>query len=66
MCFEGLARARHESGDLAKARQEYENLTLLTAGRLRHGRIDLSLGSIPVLLGLVGPNIRPGVADPAP
>ncbi len=34
---DGLARALYESGDLDKARQEYEKITLLTTGRLYYG-----------------------------
>jgi tetratricopeptide (TPR) repeat protein/TolB-like protein len=37
--YDGLARALHESGDLDKARQIYEKITLLTVGRLSHGDI---------------------------
>jgi tetratricopeptide (TPR) repeat protein len=34
-----LARALYESGDLEKARQNYEKITLLTIGRLWRGDI---------------------------
>ncbi len=34
-----LARAFYESGDMDKARQEYDKITLLTLGRLDHGDI---------------------------
>ncbi len=37
MYFDGLARALYESGDLDKARQEYEKIPLLTIGRIGHG-----------------------------
>jgi serine/threonine protein kinase/Flp pilus assembly protein TadD len=37
--FDGLARALYESGELDKARQEYEKITLLTTGRLYYGDI---------------------------
>jgi serine/threonine protein kinase/tetratricopeptide (TPR) repeat protein len=37
MYFDGLARALYESGDLDKARKEYEKITLLTIGRVGHG-----------------------------
>jgi tetratricopeptide (TPR) repeat protein len=37
--FDGLARALYESGELDKARKEYEKITLLTVGRLGHGDI---------------------------
>jgi serine/threonine protein kinase/tetratricopeptide (TPR) repeat protein len=37
--FDGLARALYGSGDLDKARQEYEKITLLTTGRLGYGEI---------------------------
>jgi len=37
--FDPLARALYESGDLDKARKEYEKITLLTLGRLYHGDI---------------------------
>jgi serine/threonine protein kinase len=37
--FNALARALFESGDLGKARQEYEKITLQTAGRLAYGDI---------------------------
>jgi serine/threonine protein kinase/tetratricopeptide (TPR) repeat protein len=37
--FNALARALYESGELDKARQEYEKITLLTTGRLDHGDI---------------------------
>jgi serine/threonine protein kinase/tetratricopeptide (TPR) repeat protein len=37
--FDGLARALYESGELDKARKEYEKITLLTVGRLAHGDI---------------------------
>ena len=36
---DGLARALFESGDLDKARGNYERITLLTLGRLDHGDI---------------------------
>jgi len=39
MYFDGLARALYESGDLDKARKEYEKITLLTVGRARRGDI---------------------------
>jgi tetratricopeptide (TPR) repeat protein len=39
MYFDGLARALYESGDLDKARKEYEKITLLTMGRAGHGDI---------------------------
>jgi tetratricopeptide (TPR) repeat protein len=35
--FSSLARSLYESGDLDKARQEYEKITLQTTGRLGHG-----------------------------
>jgi serine/threonine protein kinase/Tfp pilus assembly protein PilF len=35
--FDGLAHALYESGDLNKARQEYEKITLQTTGRLDFG-----------------------------
>jgi len=35
--FDALARALYESGELDKARQEYEKITLLTIGRLYNG-----------------------------
>ena len=35
--FDALARALYESGELEKARQEYEKITLLTIGRLGDG-----------------------------
>ena len=35
--FDGLARALYESGELDKAHQEYEKITLLTIGRLVDG-----------------------------
>jgi serine/threonine protein kinase len=38
-CFDALARALYELGDLAKARQEYEKIALLTIGRLYSGGI---------------------------
>jgi serine/threonine protein kinase/Tfp pilus assembly protein PilF len=37
--FNSLARSLFESGDLDKARREYEKIVLQTAGRLRHGDI---------------------------
>ena len=37
--FGNLARALYDSGDLGKARQEYEKITLLTNGRLSDGEI---------------------------
>jgi tetratricopeptide (TPR) repeat protein len=37
--FDRLARALYESGDLEKARQNYEKITLLTIGRLWRGDI---------------------------
>ena len=37
--FDALARALYESGDLDKARKEYEKITLLTFGRVGHGDI---------------------------
>jgi tetratricopeptide (TPR) repeat protein len=37
--FDNLARALYESGDLEKARQNYEKITQLTFGRLDHGDI---------------------------
>ncbi len=37
MYFDGLAWVLYESGDLEKARKEYEKITLLTVGRLRDG-----------------------------
>jgi tetratricopeptide (TPR) repeat protein len=37
--FDALARALYESGDLDKARKEYEKITLLTFGRFFHGEI---------------------------
>jgi len=61
--LEGLARALYECGDLDKARQECEKISPLTVGRLRHGGMYLSLGSIPVVLGGIGSNILPGVAE---
>jgi serine/threonine protein kinase/cytochrome c-type biogenesis protein CcmH/NrfG len=39
MHIDALARALYESGDLEKARQEYEKITLLTLGRVFHGHI---------------------------
>jgi serine/threonine protein kinase/Flp pilus assembly protein TadD len=36
MHFDALARALYELGELDKARQEYEKITLLTSGRLFH------------------------------
>jgi serine/threonine protein kinase/Flp pilus assembly protein TadD len=39
MYFDGLARALYESGDLDKARKEFEKITLLTIGRAGHGDI---------------------------
>jgi tetratricopeptide (TPR) repeat protein len=39
MYFDGLARALYDSGDLDKARKEYEKITLLTMGRAGHGDI---------------------------
>jgi serine/threonine protein kinase/tetratricopeptide (TPR) repeat protein len=35
--FDPLARALYESGDLDKARKEYEKITLLTTGRIDYG-----------------------------
>ena len=37
--FDALARALYETGDLDKARKEYERITLLTIGRLDYGDI---------------------------
>ena len=37
--FDALARALYESGELDKARKEYEKITLLTFGRLEDGDI---------------------------
>jgi tetratricopeptide (TPR) repeat protein len=37
MYFDGLARANYESGDLDKARKEFEKITFLTIGRVGHG-----------------------------
>jgi tetratricopeptide (TPR) repeat protein len=37
--FNGLSRALYESGDLDKAREAYEKITLLTTGRLGHDDI---------------------------
>ena len=37
--FDALARALYESGDLDKARKEYDKITLLTFGRFFHGDI---------------------------
>ncbi len=37
--FDALARALYESGELDKARQEYEKITLLTTGRIYTGDI---------------------------
>jgi serine/threonine protein kinase/tetratricopeptide (TPR) repeat protein len=37
--FNGLSRALYESGDLDKAREEYEKITMLTTGRLGHDDI---------------------------
>ena len=37
--FNALARALFESGDLGKARQEYEKITLQTGGRLAYGDV---------------------------
>ena len=37
--FDALARAYYESGDLERARAQYEKITLLTTGRLSHGDI---------------------------
>jgi tetratricopeptide (TPR) repeat protein len=39
MFFEALARALFDSGELDKARKEYEKITLLTIGRWSHGDI---------------------------
>jgi tetratricopeptide (TPR) repeat protein len=45
--MEALARAYFQSGDLESARNEYEAITRLTAGRIRHG--DLFAGSFYML-----------------
>jgi tetratricopeptide (TPR) repeat protein len=37
--IDGLAFAYYSAGDLEKARKEYENIKLLTDGRLEHGYI---------------------------
>jgi serine/threonine protein kinase/Tfp pilus assembly protein PilF len=37
--LDGLAQAYYESGDIEKARREYERVTSLTAGRMRWGDI---------------------------
>jgi tetratricopeptide (TPR) repeat protein len=39
LLFDALARAFYESGDLDRARVQYERITLLTSGRLNHGDI---------------------------
>jgi tetratricopeptide (TPR) repeat protein len=39
LLFDALARAFYESGDLDRARGQYEMITLLTSGRLNHGDI---------------------------